>query len=147
MKFRRAQSKTRFSILRPLEQLESRDVPADLYGYSFGATPAAVNAGDNVTAAWSVANGDFDTISVPFNVGFYLSKDSVIDVNDRYLGTVTLPGGFPGFFVLPTQQNVATLPVASDAFWQGTGTYYLGMRVDDQNNVFESNELNNSNLG
>jgi len=76
-----------------------------------------------------------------FSVGFYLSTDTTITADDIRLGTIrieSLPvtsnsaSGFtipPQTFTIPTSVN--------------TGWYYIGVLVDSENDVRESDERNN----
>ena len=78
----------------------------------------------------------------------YLSVDGVIETTDLLLGTVSI-GGLAGSSSTSsaTPTNVWQLPVAGTPFWQGDGTYTVGIIVDSGNDLFEADETNNSNQG
>jgi CARDB/Bacterial pre-peptidase C-terminal domain/Calx-beta domain/FG-GAP-like repeat len=80
-----------------------------------------------------------------FRVGYYLSNDSNITTGDRLLGTATVAS-------LAANSNAAfsttlNLPASNDPFWSGNRPYYIGVIVDDTQQVVEANETNNSNRG
>jgi subtilase family serine protease len=101
------------------------------------------NAGDTFNLTFDISNLGSAT-KVPFNAAFYLSKDNVLDSSDLELGyteidplaarSSTGPFEFIDDFVLPGVNN---------SFWQGDGNYNIIMKVDSDNAVAESNELNN----
>lgn len=90
---------------------------------------------DNVFG--SAATGD------SYDIGFYLSRDSIIDPADDVLlriadGTDLIPHGFFNDTI------TITLPANGDAAWAGSGDYYIGMYLDDTFRLSELSESNNS---
>ncbi len=88
-----------------------------------------------------------------FRVKFYLSRDPVISSTDFYLGNINGSTGISDADVVIT--NLApntissgsrdiTLPSASDRWWGGDQTYYIGMIIDADNQIAEINESNNA---
>ena len=75
-----------------------------------------------------------------FRVGYYLSSDAIINVNDRLIGTCSFASG-----LLAGQSGTcaasSTIPANVTA-----GTYYLGAIVDDGFTVVESEEANNASV-
>ena len=104
-----------------------------------------LSAGDSFTLAYAIENvGLADTVE-SFVLGAFLSKDSVISLDDVRIGETVHAGlehnwGTTGF-VYPV------LPAASDSFWSGSGTYYIGLIVDTEDTVRESIEQDNMNRG
>src|SRR5882672_3078602 len=123
-----------------VEPLETRALLADLFG-SFLDAPAAAAPGSTIDVNYEITNGGpEDTAS--FHVDFYLSANSTIGGTDKLLGGADLAlAGSSNTGHLPKS---LTLPAANDPFWQSIsgGTYYIGMLVDTNNTVIETNENN-----
>lgn len=117
---------------------------ADLSGSFFDVVSSSLNAGDEFDVNFEVQNtGFFDASS--FWVDFYLSTDIVINpFEDYYLGSYQVDQLFSGSNLLGFE--TLTLPNASDSFWVGDGIYTVGMVVDGDDSVFETDEGNNSNV-
>ncbi|MGB6032510.1 MAG: CARDB domain-containing protein, partial [Bacteroidota bacterium] len=102
------------------------------------ATPSTVAPGGTVTlSAWTVRNQGGASTGVGFSNGFYLSTNSTITTGDTYLdenGNSALAPGASFDWGGPT----LTIPGGTTP-----GTYYLGILVDKDNAVAESNEGNN----
>ncbi|NES85929.1 MAG: calcium-binding protein [Moorea sp. SIO2B7] len=119
-------------------------VDPDLVGSSFELVPETINAGDSVTINYELTNL-IDEATQPFNSSFYLSNDSNIDSNDYLLGEVRNTSGLTGN-TTQSYQNTFTLPGFNDAYWtNGDDTYYIGIIIDSDNEIFEVNEDNNNN--
>ena len=115
--------------------------------YYFRSTSSSVSAGQTAMVYFYVANLG-DAASGTYSVRFYLSKDSNIDpATDYTLYTMySAPSlaassfnGWSANLQLPTEDTITALG--------GAGTFYIGMYVDCLNQVSESNESNNRNLG
>jgi hypothetical protein len=119
--------------------------PSDLTGTLFNIVPTFLFAGDTFPVELTIRNVG-GIASGAFNVDFYLSTNSVINSTDARLTSVLInslsgnTGTGRGSFIL-------TLPEVGNSLWRGNRTYYIGMLIDSNNNVRESNENNNSNLG
>ncbi|MEQ8667884.1 MAG: right-handed parallel beta-helix repeat-containing protein, partial [Pirellulales bacterium] len=117
----------------------------DLRGSLFSSAPSALAPGSVTTLTYVLENIGQE-VSPSSSVQFYLSRNSTITATDKLLGSEAVSslaaGGNSG-----SQTKVLTLPEASDPFWQGNGTYYLGMIVDAADVVMEGNETNNANQG
>ena len=74
-------------------------------------------------------------------VGFYLSKDSIIDGSDIFLGSLGLDDRIGTL----TQLDVATYTHLPTNI--ATGDYYIGIRADQDGAVAEGNEGNNYSAG
>ncbi|MGH9630741.1 MAG: matrixin family metalloprotease, partial [Bryobacteraceae bacterium] len=98
------------------------------------ASPDSASRGSSVTIEFSFSN--LGTTKQTFNIGFYLSTDNYIGTNDRLLATNTGAWCDPGF----TGTFSRTLTIPSNI---PPGTYYLGLRLDDRNQVPETNGGNN----
>lgn len=78
-----------------------------------------------------------------FKVRFFASRDSTIDSNDVALGDVAVNGLAAGETMIVNTATPIQLPQSLPWF----GRIYLGVVLDPENSVSESNELNNSNSG
>ena len=100
-------------------------------------TPTELEPGQSfAVSAWSVRNQG-GTASGQFRNGFYLSTDAIITATDQYLGGNANSGLDPGAswnWGGPT----LTIPAATTP-----GVYYVGILVDRESVVIESNENNN----
>ena len=126
------------------EALESRLLLAvDLAGTALNATPEApVPAGGQTTIHFTVANLG-STAPRAFAVSFYLSADATISAADTLVATFNGTG--PAALSSVSDSVVAALP-ATDPF-RNDNQYYLGMIVDPDDVVNESDEANNRNRG
>jgi Ca2+-binding RTX toxin-like protein len=117
---------------------------ADLAGTDFNVLPEPLNAGNNFSVDIELENSGLANAG-PFDVSFYLSTNDTISTSDLLLDTVSFTGlgaNSSGTFTA----NLA-LPGINDTFWNGDGTYYIGMIVDSGNAIAEIDESNNSNVG
>jgi len=131
----------------------------DLAGFAFDVQPV------NLTMANGVAQVDFqianfgDTAAGAFDVEFFLSDDSVIDLADTPLKLHSsdsrwnpaeptayhVSGGLAAGSVHAPSSAVALAIPTTDPF--SDGKYYVGMIVDADDDVNEAHETNNSNQG
>ena len=100
-------------------------------------TSTTVMAGETIgLSPWTVKY-EGTTETGPFSNGYYLSTDSVIWPTDTYLGGNTNPSLSAG-----SQRNwestILTIPPGTPP-----GSYYIGILVDRNNVMVESNENNN----
>ncbi|HBB30782.1 MAG TPA: hypothetical protein DDZ80_02255 [Cyanobacteria bacterium UBA8803] len=116
----------------------------DLSGEYFNVNPEPLNAGDYFDVEFQVQNTEVHRAGA-FNVNFYLSTNNTISAYDRYLGSY-LVNSLAGNSDTGTLRTRLKLPWAGDSFWNniGDGTYYIGMIVDANNNIRETNEGNNT---
>ncbi|MDX2215683.1 MAG: C2 family cysteine protease [Oculatellaceae cyanobacterium bins.114] len=117
----------------------------DLSG-TFLDAPTTLTAGNNVPVSFRVQNSG-NTNTGSFWVGFYVSRDAVITNGDRLLGSYQINNLAAGATTATLTSTAATLPIATDPFWSGNGTYYIGMLVDSTGAIVETNETNNWNRG
>ncbi|MBN2412780.1 S8 family serine peptidase [candidate division KSB1 bacterium] len=115
----------------------------DLYLYTGSGSynSFTFNTSTNVLNVYnSFANGG-NAASGAFRVGWYLSNNLVLDVNDYFVTSVTQAAGLAaGYYV--NLQATADLDNVSNL---QSGTYYLWIVTDDLNSVGESDETNNYN--
>jgi subtilase family serine protease len=97
-------------------------------------SPAAAFVGQTITMDWMQEN--FGTTDVTFDVGFFLSTDSDVTAADMLLGRSLNAFEFAGSFSKFHRSFPVPLGTAP-------GTYYLGVCLDYDNVVVESNESNN----
>jgi hypothetical protein len=102
--------------------------------------------GDTVTASGQITNQGAGDESGPFNVAIYASGKAFIGRQSVYLGEVTIPGGLAAGQSVPFTTTVQ-LPSSPVPGMNQNGIVHLGLKVDSQKNVLESNERNNSGVG
>jgi hypothetical protein len=119
----------------------------DLTGEYFNVTSEPVAAGTSFDIDFSVVNKEAGTADT-FTIDFYLSENEWISDNDLKLGSYTV-NGLAGYSSTGNLTKNFTLPSELDKFWKakGNGTYYLGMKVNDQKPIDETFFSNNSNQG
>jgi hypothetical protein len=118
--------------------------PADLVATAFQVIGQPANWGQPVTLSFTVSNqgaGD----AGPFDVGVYLSSDGLIEAGDALLQSVAFPNGL-GRFSSETKLVTLNLP-AKPAGFVGLDTSFLGLIIDPEDRVPETNKANNSNQG
>jgi len=113
----------------------------DLVGTSFVNNDSILKSGNTYNFNFGIQNVGTSN-SGAFNVGFYLSKDASITSSDYFLSSSSISslgaGATTNLF-----QNL-TLANADNSFWNGQGTYYVGMIIDYQNSITETDESNNT---
>jgi hypothetical protein len=124
------------------------DIPSvDLRGTQFNVQETDAEPADVVNVDYRIANSQADA-SGRFKVFFYLSRDNVIGGGtDKKIGVAVVNSiaGNSSSGLLSTQ---LTLPDAAAAIYRnGSGKYYIGMKVDGASQVSETNEFNNRNRG
>jgi hypothetical protein len=97
-------------------------------------SPTSAARGSQVTIGYTF--GNLGTSSATFNIGFYLSTNSIISTGDRLLGSNT--GASAGAGAIGSFTRTLTIP--ADV---APGTYYLGFLVDKDSALAENNEGNN----
>ncbi|MBX7166181.1 MAG: NF038122 family metalloprotease [Pirellulales bacterium] len=117
----------------------------DLKGRMFDVVPSDVSAGTAVPIHFKVENTG-NVNAGPFRVNFYLSHDNQITTTDYFIGQYLFTG-LTQSTLSPLLTQIVTLPQVDSAFWNGTGTYTIGMIVDADIQVSEVNETDNANLG
>jgi hypothetical protein len=107
--------------------------------------------GQSVDVNWAIVNSG--TQAIPAGnyvyVGFFLSEDAAIDINDEflyqyYLSPIDSNGLNPGEYIWETTS--LTLPTDSP-FASSSGTFYIGMIVDVWEVLPETNEDDNAGTG
>ena len=93
----------------------------------------SLNKGSQYKIRYTLENLGTQTESA--TVKFYISTNSYISTGDTYLGSTSW--SMPGASFTQSEKTV-TIPSSL-----ASGTYYIGYRVDPDNNVPESNESNN----
>ncbi|MEQ8383880.1 MAG: CARDB domain-containing protein, partial [Coleofasciculus sp. A1-SPW-01] len=116
---------------------------ADLWGWGFNVTPQALDAGDSFNIDFDITNTG--SSAGAFDVSFYLSSNNYISTVDHLLGSTTI-NGLAGNSTRSFTTSL-NLPSVNHSFWNGNGTYYIGMTVDSGSDVTEVYETNNSNVG
>lgn len=138
-------------ILR-FDSLEKREVLStaahhlpDLVGSSLVVVQSA-DWGDTVTVTGQVTNQGEGNAVGPFNVAIYAGSRPTIARTSVLLGEVTLPDGLAAGQSIPFTTTVK-LPANPVPGMGGSGMLNLGLKVDPEKKVAESNDRNNSGIG
>jgi len=116
----------------------------DLRGYSgyYNVQETSAYWGEQIHVDFAIAN--YGDAAGPFKVEFFVSDDSNInDGNDYSL----FKGSIPGIDAWIARSYSATIYLPSTNPIGGSSPYYIGMFVDTDNEVTESDETNNKNQG
>ena len=118
---------------------------ADFRGASFTVTPATAKPGDSVTVTYAVEDLGLAgaPAGVPLRVRFYLSANPIISSADTQLAD----DGLTGFTAGPRVSPAFSLSLKLPTDLAPGVTYYLGMVIDPDGVVTESDKSNNANLG
>ncbi len=121
----------------------------DLSGAYFDVVQEPLDAGDSFDVDFEIQNTEAGDAN-GFYADFYLSTDPIIDnsagSDDILLGFEWI-SSLAGNSTTGILTDFLTLPDASDSFWTGNGTYYIGMISDALGNVTETDETNNASTG
>jgi trimeric autotransporter adhesin len=97
---------------------------------------ASIVKGNTLLATCDLANeGNISCTST--NIGYYISADTILDVNDKLLYTYN-----GGNYSSNTSNTIASSVTIGSTI--NAGDYYLLFEVDNLNQMIESNEKNNS---
>ena len=120
----------------------------DLVGTHFEVVQDQIVPGQQFDLGFTVANKGMAEVD-PFYFELYLSQDEDINPEeDYYLGRYDIRDGLPGNDDIGLKSSRYTAPDAENPFWgEGDGAYYAGMIIDPANDIVETNEDNNSNVG
>jgi Calx-beta domain/CARDB/Peptidase M10 serralysin C terminal len=117
----------------------------DLVGSFFDVTSVSLGSAQSSTVTFRVQNlGNIN--SQIFNVGFYLSTDQTITTSDYRVGSQFIDG-LAANSTSDTLIGTFQLPNASNSFWSGSKTYYVGLVIDPNNYTVETNKTNNASQG
>jgi uncharacterized repeat protein (TIGR01451 family) len=105
-------------------------------------TPAVASAGQEFDVSWMVKNQGTGTAETgwygyTWYDAIYFSADDAWDANDQQLGSFNWKGAVVAGAIYSQTQRVRLPQTPS-------GTYYLILRTDDANYLYEANEANNS---
>ncbi len=100
--------------------------------------------GQPIHVSGDVLNRGAGTATAPFKVGIYASAGKNIGAGSVYLGYINVPSGLGAGQAFHFDQtfNMSPSPVPGIG---STQTVYLGVRVDNDKQIVESNEANNDN--
>ena len=111
--------------------------PADLLVTDINLDTPNARSGETITIDWTVINQGENAAKGNWSDGVYLSSDAVWDVNDQFLGRVSLNSTIAPSETYQLSLNVTLPPV-------NPGDYRIIVRPDLYNQVYEAeNELNN----
>jgi hypothetical protein len=125
------------------DQWEYDAATSELSGSGLSVTEGLIAPGYILGVKYSVTNSLAATENV--QVSFYLSKDEAIGPEDYLLTQSIIANLYSSSTKTDTVQ--VTLPNSQNDFWDGPGTYYMGIIIDGDNLVKEANDTNNLNLG
>ncbi|GAB4531404.1 MAG: hypothetical protein Tsb0014_14910 [Pleurocapsa sp.] len=131
------------------DELEvTRFSPSDLKGSFFDVAQSKIKPGQKLDLSFTVANAGNEDAN-PFSIGLYLAKESDLSENNYVeLGQYDIRNVLEGGKDTGVKRFSYQTPDADDPFWDdGDGKYYVAMAVDSKNEVFETDEENNSNQG
>ncbi|HKH46227.1 MAG TPA: CARDB domain-containing protein [Thermoanaerobaculia bacterium] len=120
--------------------LHAQVVGKDIIITNLSASPTAIAPGKSTSLSYRVYNQGTLKITESYSEKFYLSRDSIVDSQDKYLGVsvqhTTDLGANGGY--LSVSNLAISVPSATTA-----GTYYFIVRGDATGNVAERYETNN----
>lgn len=111
----------------------------DLTSQFVSESPLNSVAGDSLLVTWQVNNLGADYALAPRTDRLYLSTDDFLDLNDTVLYEDQRYDGVAGGIFT---QGTASITLPADL---ATGTYYLFIVADDNNDQIETEEFNNGN--
>ena len=124
------------------------------YGYPtayFHVEEAAPSWGDQIHLDFTYANigAGSSSSSQTFNIALYLTTNSTINPASDYLFARLVNSGFtvPAYNSGSAWTVMMTLPASNPLATVSSGPFTIGMFVDSDNSVAESNESNNDNQG
>jgi subtilase family serine protease len=104
------------------------------------AGPSVALTGGPLAATNTIRNVGQTDINTLFHVGIFLSTDSIVDTGDTLIWLRNVPG-------LAAGQSLTDVTVANPIPDMPNGTYYLGVIVDFQDAIAETDEANNTLVG
>ncbi len=117
----------------------------DLVGEHFDVVQEPLHAGDNFTVNFRIRNAGAAAAG-PFRVRFYVSRDSSFsNLFDHQLVGSAWVNSLSANTTTSSHYVSLRLPAPGDPFWTTDTTYYIGMIIDPDNDVDETNESNNAN--
>ncbi|MFO0909325.1 MAG: CARDB domain-containing protein [Isosphaeraceae bacterium] len=134
----------RFEPLEGRQLLATSPLP-DLAAVAFD-TVHNLDWGDSFHAKGIIANQGNAAVSTPFRVNIYASTGPDAATGSVLLGQVTIPAGLQPGQQVPFDQ-VVNLPVNGMSGVANGSSLYVGLVVDPDNLVAESNKLNNLGAG
>jgi hypothetical protein len=111
----------------------------------------------SIKVQYKIKNSEISN-SGPVKLNFYLSRDAEITPGQTGPGTDQLLNSTPIIYdgtsgagvpasTQITGEATLQLPPGDNTFWTTDGNYYIGMVIDPLNEIFETNEEDNSKLG
>lgn len=135
----------RFESLEGRQLLSATSDLPDLTGQSI-TVPSSLTWGQTFEVKGTVVNQGTTTVTSPIQVMLYAAPSMGNTSGEVSLGTVTLPAGLvPGATASFDQQVI--LPSTPLSGTDPSGTVFVGMTVDPNGKVAESNESNNTGVG
>jgi subtilase family serine protease len=120
----------------------------DLTGSFFNIVQQKIREGQALNLDFSVINNGNEDILTPFSFDIFISRDERIGSGDFKLGTYEIKNGLKAGEDTGLKSYRYAAPPVNHPFWlDGNHTYTVGIRIDTQNKIFESNETNNRNQG
>ncbi|HHP7232374.1 MAG TPA: CARDB domain-containing protein, partial [Xenococcaceae cyanobacterium] len=119
----------------------------DLGAFDFNVVQESIfdsfNPGQTIEVEYGIGNTELNPVQQDFSVSFYISTDANIATTDTFLSSVRVESAED---LIGTTALV--LPDADAELWtKETERLFVGMIVDSDNEIAETDETNNSNLG
>ncbi|MEM8830773.1 MAG: CARDB domain-containing protein, partial [Cyanobacteria bacterium P01_G01_bin.19] len=122
-------------------------MPIDLTGQSFNIAQSIIDKGQSLTLDFSVINSGDEEVA-PFSFDIYISQDDEITEDDYKLGYYDIITSLEGGESSGNKSFTYKTPDQDSSFWEDLdGSYKVGIIIDPDNEIAESNEDNNSNVG
>ncbi|MCX6270150.1 MAG: hypothetical protein NTU44_02840 [Bacteroidetes bacterium] len=99
--------------------------------------PGAAVAGENLSLTWTIMNQGTNPAVGTMKDMVYFSRDTAWDINDIYFGSLN------GYISLGPQANV-NRSVSATLTGVAPGQWYIIVRTDVLNNIYEGNDNNNT---
>ncbi|MCK4873814.1 MAG: hypothetical protein KAS72_13920 [Phycisphaerales bacterium] len=114
----------------------------NLRGISLVVTPGQLpTSGGPVQYPWTVENNGPNDITGPINVCFYLSDDATINQDDEEIASHLIETGLAAGASYTPSDPTYSVPALPE------GDYWIGMIIDPQNTIQETDDTDNSNRG
>lgn len=126
--------------------LNNKLMPIDLTGQSFSIAQSIIEQGQSLNLDFSVVNQGSEHVA-PFSFDIVISKDDEISSDDFKIGNYKIVTGLDARESSGKKSFSYKTPNKASSFWDGDGTYTVGIIIDPESEFFELNEHNNSNVG
>jgi parallel beta-helix repeat protein len=99
--------------------------------------PDSAITGNQLTIGWTIKNSGPNKATGYLTDMVYFSKDTIWDISDPYFGE-------KAFKINLDVNKDTTLSITTELTSAAVGKYYVIVRADNKNNIFETNDYNNT---